>query len=1135
MKLLNLLYHLKSNKVFLWSKENDFIVFSLDLNNKVSSNVENILRKNKQELLEVLNYNNITSEEQSRNTPYYKIPPSLLQNTLSHTQQAIYLHSKLDKEQYAYNVPLFIKFKKVNIEILIKVLRYILNKYDILRISINNNFQYQILDTEKFEISEESVSFDKVIKLCIEKAKIKFQLEGGKLISLEVIKINNLDEVILNLTHHHILSDAYSVGIIVSELLFYYQTLNNNTSYRFNKISRELNYFDYLVYQNFELQTKKYQLIISNLRKKLELAKPIDLKKSNLIFDNREEKLEFKIDYPIYQRLKQLGVKNNVSLYSILLTSLYHILSIYNNNQNNFPIGITVSNRPVEFNNSIGPFISTLPLIPQYNQKVLLIDNIKKIHEDILYLTQHPLININLITEGLKYHPDYIIKLIHIIFSMHNFRHDKQEFNNKLYEVIDIKENGEKTGISITAIETEYHLLFNISYAKNLYEKEYIESIINNFFAFLFKIDESLLIKSPNQINFLTENEYQKIISTWNSKVNKYSEDKTIQQLFEEQVERTPDSIAVIYDDKQVSYRELNNQANKLALYLHKLDVGPEMLVGILLERSIEFLISLLAIFKVGAAYVPLDPSAPIERSILILEDANTKILLSEEDYIKEIKDKATCSILFVKEYLKNNGSSNNVHNLGTFNTPESLAYVIFTSGSTGRPKGAMVEQRGMINHLFCKINDLDLIPSDVIAQTATQIFDISVWQFFSAIVLGGKVCILKDEDAWNPKSLFFVIRKENITILQIVPSYTSTILDLLEEDRDLYKLPKLRFLIITGEALFAHTCNQWLKLFPKIPIINAYGPTECSDDVTHYKFAICNQYRYGIIPIGKVLSNCSIYILNSNLDPVPVGVVGDLYIGGDGVGRGYLNRPDLTTEKFIANKFQTEEERKLNRNTRLYKSGDLGRWSHDGNLEYIGRDDFQVKIRGYRIELGEIESALLSYDGIRQGAVLAKEHKEDGNKYLVGYYVSDNKIDEEKLLSYLQTKLPEYMIPSVLVYLKGLPLTINGKLDRIALPEPAFTSSKSYIGPKNELEARVCSIWAEVLGFPIDKVGVKDDFFKLGGNSILAIKLINKLNKALNCNIAVSVILQNTTIDSFCNHLKCNELNIQLGQNYVF
>jgi amino acid adenylation domain-containing protein len=448
-----------------------------------------------------------------------------------------------------------------------------------------------------------------------------------------------------------------------------------------------------------------------------------------------------------------------------------------------------------------------------------------------------------------------------------------------------------------------------------------------------------------------------------------------------------------------------------------------------------------------------------------------------------------------------------------------------------------MVEYRGMVNHLWIKIDDLQITSNDNIAQTATQSFDVSVWQFLAALIVGGTTIIFKDSQAWEPSELLPLIKQKKITIFQTVPSHMQAILEDVENRADKARqLIGLRLLVFSGEALSFKICNRWLTLYSNIPVINAYGPTECSDDVSHYEVSNIrdNNLLLKTVPIGKVLGNCKIYILDNNLNLLPIRTVGELYIGGDGVGRGYLNRPELTAERFIANPFQTKKEKddkkygKAGRNVRIYKTGDLVRWLPDGNLEYIGRNDFQVKIRGYRIELGEIETVLSSYEGIKQSVVLAKDHTNiDGtvtnNKYLVGYYVSDSKLDEDNILNYLQTKLPEYMVPSILVYLKELPLTINGKLDRKALPDPEFTNSESYVAPRNEIEKQVCQIWSEVLGLAEDKVGIRDNFFKLGGNSIIAIRLISKLNKELNTDITLSLIFVQNTIDKLAKFLKYN------------
>jgi len=1142
MKLLNLLYELKSNKVNIWKNNNGNLLFTFNTRTGFPKYLKNSLIQYKAELLEILIFNTIDSEAKSKSTAFYKIPESFMDNTLSQFQSGVYIQNKLDIAKYTYNVPMFIYLKEVDIEILKNALVYFLTKHPIFRMGVYEDLKYKILDIKEFGIKEYDIDATEEETICENIARNhEFNLNGGKLVNIEIIKIKNCNDYLLNLTHHHILIDHYSLWLIASEILLAYVKLYNGEELNFSisPLDRPINYFDYIVYQNYKLQTKSYKDAIEVLSNKLANAESLQLKKTNLIFDNQGERFDFKLDINIYKKLKQIALDNDVSLYSILLTSLYHVLSIYSGNQVNFPIGLTISNRPIELSNIIGPFISTLPMIPEYNIKDNFIDNIRRVYKEIIFLNEYQQINLNTLTKKLKDSNRVIGDLLHVVFTMHNYKQELQGVSQVQFRIIKQKEIAEKFGINIGAKENNKGLLFHISYAKSLYNKNYIEAIFNSFVSLLSIMDNILLTVQTRKINLLNKENYNQVLNIWNQTDKDYPNDKTICKLFEEQVKKLPDSIAVVFDNIQLTYRELNKMVNQLANYLRNTyTIKSDDLLGIILDRNINFLVSILAVFKIGIAYIPIDPAIPDNRIKSIIKESKPKFLLTEKKYML-FTDKFNEFIInrccFEEIFLHQSNDAN-------FYTPcflNSLSYVIYTSGSTGKPKGAMIEYNGMYNHLRSKIEDLNLTKKDIIAQVATQSFDVSVWQFIIALIVGGKTIIFKEEESWQSKPLLRLIYREKVTIFQTVPIHMSSLIEELSNNFNKlnYSLIKLRWLIMNGEALSSQICIDWFVLYPNIPIINTYGSTECSDDISHLKI-FNNKNLSTIIPLNKPSLNSKIYILNSSLNLLPIGAVGEIYIGGIGVGRGYLNRPELTAERFIANPFQTKEEWQLAKNSRLYKTGDLARWLPDGNLEYVGRDDFQVKIRGHRIELEEIESVLRSYKGIKQGVVLAKEYNNTAgkldNKYLVGYYVSEVKLNEEDILNYLQTRLPDYMIPSVLSHLESLPLMINGKLDRKSLPEIEF-GNNNYVAPRNKLEKQVCNIWSNILGVPIEQVGIRDNFFRLGGNSLLAIKLTNKLNQELNSSISVSVIFKHNTVDKFIYYLQDNNRNNKNVREYEF
>ncbi|MHB9147992.1 MAG: thioesterase domain-containing protein [Candidatus Amoebophilus sp.] len=699
------------------------------------------------------------------------------------------------------------------------------------------------------------------------------------------------------------------------------------------------------------------------------------------------------------------------------------------------------------------------------------------------------------------------------------------------------------------------------NYATSLYDQATIHGFIEVYVEILKQIGSLAAHAEKGKettiadLCYLSEPAYELLVNTWNATEKKYPSEKTIQALFEEQVEKTPEHIAIVYEGVKLTYRELNERSNQLANYLKQTyDIKPDDLLALCLDRSEQMLIAILAVLKSGGAYVPMDPGYPDDRVSYLLGDTNAKVVLANEIYQarlakisqaigKEAIGKEELGIVAIdSKAIREELLIQPTAHPKPATTSTNLAYVIYTSGTTGKPKGVMIEHKGVVS-LVKGVDYVHIDSNDCFIQLADIAFDAATFEIWGGLLNGGSLFIPSASDRTSlfaDMSLFkHTIITNGISVLWL----TKTLFDqLVLLDASIFK--EIKYLLVGGEAL-----NQELMLrlinSTTAPqnVINGYGPTENTTFSCTYNLSKESTVCSDSIPIGKPISSRKAYVLDSNLNPLPIGAVGELYVGGDGLARGYLNRPELTKERFIVNPFQTEQEKQdkgygeSGRNARLYKTGDLVRWLSDGNLEYIGRNDFQVKLRGYRIELGEVESALLSYTGIKQAVVLTKEHRSigtdgasSGSKYLVGYYVSDNKLDETVLLSYLQSKLPEYMVPSAFEHLEGLPLTINGKLDRKALPDPDFKNSDHYVAPRNELEGKLCQIWADVVGLPVEQVGVSDDFFRLGGDSIISIQLVSRLRQKLGIHVSVKDIFSYKTIAKLYDHV----LSKQFASNHA-
>lgn len=567
--------------------------------------------------------------------------------------------------------------------------------------------------------------------------------------------------------------------------------------------------------------------------------------------------------------------------------------------------------------------------------------------------------------------------------------------------------------------------------------------------------------------------------------VNNYSNEKIFFQLFELQVEKTPNEIAVIYKDRNLTYKELNEKSNQLARKLSDEGVKPDSIIGIMSERTLETVIAIIAIFKSGGAYLPIDPNYPKERIQFVIDQSKIEILLVQNISTDALESKIKILDLECKDLYSNDGS-----NLENINNINNLAYVIYTSGSTGIPKGVMIEHAGMMNHIQAKINDLNINFDSIIAQSASLCFDISVWQLLAPLVVGGTTVIYPNSIVINLSGFINQLIDDKVTILEVVPSYLSAILDYLESKE--IRLDKLRYLIVTGEILKSKLVGRWFELYPLIKMVNAYGPTEASDDITH--FIMDRVPNSENIPIGKPINNLNIYIVDESMNLCPIGVKGEILVSGIGVGRGYLNSPDKTKEVFSDDPFLKIK------GVRMYRTGDIGAWLLDGNIAFYGRKDYQVKVNGFRIELGEIEHELLKHPYVKEAVTVAFDGK-NVNSYLCSYIVAQQNISIIELKDFLSKKLPEYMIPSYFVFIDKFPYTPNGKVDRkLLMPPDCMEDDLELTKVCNEqndsvndtIELRVKRIIKNKLDLdlPIEQITLESTMSDLGITSMTFIKI---------------------------------------------
>ncbi|MFS0516458.1 amino acid adenylation domain-containing protein [Nostoc sp. UIC 10607] len=644
-----------------------------------------------------------------------------------------------------------------------------------------------------------------------------------------------------------------------------------------------------------------------------------------------------------------------------------------------------------------------------------------------------------------------------------------------------------------------------------------------------------------SEIDLLAESERYQLLKEFNNNIGDYPVEQTIHSLFEKQVKQTPDQIAVVFGNIQLTYEELNNKANKLANFLQNSRLQKGEFVGILKGRDINFLIALLAILKAGGAYVPIDSTYPVDRIRYMLSNSEIRILFTDSTFfnnlINLLEDSShlksiICLDVKPKNLVNINLSEVNIYDKFDFDKlPQNNinenhqgvdpAYMIYTSGSTGLPKGAIIRHGGAINHIYAQFDALGFTEEFNFLQTAPASSDISVWQFIAPLLIGGSTVIVETETVCNPENLFKIIKEEKIAIAELVPVILRELIDYISRlSTEQRALPHLKWMMVTGESASVELVNQWLNLYPAIKVVNAYGPTEAADDITQFIIDKPLPVNQRTVPIGKPLANLNLYILNPQMQLVPVGVPGEICVSGFGVGVGYWKNPELTQLSFIPNPFLTKKPLPGTNTDVIYKTGDLGRWLADGNIEFLGRIDHQVKIRGFRIELGEIEALLIQHSAVQETVVVVRE--ETNYKRLVAYVVpnfADRDLDSishdlvPQLRHFLKDRLPEHMIPSAFVLLETLPLTPSGKIDRRALPAPDPVQPQlqdTFAAPRTPTEETLAKIWAQVLG--IERVGIHDNFFELGGDSILCIQAIAKAHQA-QLNLTPKQLFQNQTV----------------------
>lgn len=1049
---------------------------------------------------------------------------------LSFSQERIWFIHNLEPESLAYNIILSVKITgKMNISVLKKAFKKVIDRHDILRTTfyqedgipfqkIHNQItdSFNIIDLDNFlHIDKKKEAY----RYANEQAKYLFNLETGPLIRLSVIKYD-YNQYILILNMHHIISDLWSTGNFANELSSIYYSLLLGKESVLPELS--IQYSDYAFWQRKYLTDKKLSSEIEywkNTLKGLPVLKLPQDKPRPLIQTYIGSYVSYKFDDELLEQLKILSINLNTSVFMILLSCFYILLHKYTG-MDDIPVGTPVANRLYSsIEHQIGTFVNTIVLRALLKNNPDTLDFINNVKNISLEAFSHQNVPFERIVELINPDRDLSrLPLAQVLFNVANAPLTGNFLDNMDWDIYNLKETGVQFDLTLT-IEPEITKQATFHYNTDLFEHSTIKQLGGHYVNILKEV-LSNPYKKISDISMLTEEEFGYMVVDWNKTKSAYPDKKIFCELFEKTVLRNKKRTAVIFNNISLDYQELNKNSNSLARYLLKKGAEPEKIIAVYMDRSPELIISLLAVMKSGAAYLPLDLSYPEDRLNYMLLDSDARLLLTTDKYKNRLNfphEKTVCINTVQDEINKLNNS-----NLSVTAKPENIVYVIYTSGSTGNPKGVQITHRNLINFLYSMKDKPGLDNSDNLLAVTPVSFDISCLELYLPLLTGAKIILADSDTSRDGRLLNKLIETSKPTIMQATPSTWQM---LIETGWSINI--KIKKILCGGEAISKNLASKLLSYCESL--WNLYGPTETT--VWSLVYRICN--KDSPVLIGKPIANTSLYVLDQFMNPVPVGVYGELFIGGDGVARGYLNNNELTDKKFVKDIFSVRIDSKM------YGTGDLVRYRKDGNLDFLGRTDFQVKLHGHRIELEEIDFWIQKYDGIEKSVTIISSKNLD-EKRIVSYIIKDNNNDfaENRLFEFLKAKIPDFMVPSKLMVIDSFPLTPNNKLDIKSLPPPVWenTDDVEIIPPNDELERKVIDIWQEVLG--VKEIGMKSNFFKYGGHSLLAVSLLYKIKEEFNIEIPLRYMFLAPTPEEFAELLRKQTFqklnNIEIDENDI-
>ena len=912
---------------------------------------------------------------------------------------------------------------------------------------------------------------------------------------------------------HHIVSDGWSIGVLLKELSAAYEAFAAGRQPELPKLP--IQYADFAVWQREWLQGDTLRRQMKYWKERLSKVPMLELPTDRPrppVQSYRGASLTHLIDLGLTGRLKALARRESVTPYMFLLAVFKTLLGRYTR-QDDIVVGTPVANRNrTELEPLIGFFVNTLVLCTDLSGDPTFRELLGRVRDVTLGAFAHQDVPFEKLVEELQPERDTSrTPLFQVMFSLQNAPLPPLRMGDIEISLLDDETEVSPFDLSFDVTERADGLLCTLEYNTDLFDGATVRRMLKHF-AVLLDAAVTDPSASLSALPLLTDEERHELLFQWNETRRDFPRDRCVHELFEEQVARAPEAVALVCGGERLTYAELNARANRLARHLRACGVGAEARVGILLERSVEMAVALLAILKAGGGYVAFDPSYPAERLRYMLEDSGVTLLLTQQNVMPNDFQGRPIFLDAERDAI----AERDTQNVQSGADPSNIVYLVYTSGSTGRPKGIVIEHRSLVNAAYGFINNHRMTERDRLLQFASLSFDVAAEEFVSAWLSGGCI-VMRPEAVMSYADFVSLLQREEVTIVNLPASFWLEWLTAMN-DKGLEMPSTLRRVIVGNEKTLEESLAKWQRTVgQQVEWCNAYGPSETTITVSNYEPATTNSAREekSVVPIGRPSLNAELYVLDPAQQLVPTGVAGELYIGGAGLARGYHNQPAQTAERFIPHPYSQ------NAGERLYRTGDLARYRADGNIEFLGRVDEQVKIRGFRIEVGEVEAVLAQHAGVRESVVVARED-DRGSTHLVAYVVANNgDLQTAELRNYMKQRLPEYMLPSAIVRLEVFPLTPNGKLDRRALPAPNGAGGEAdgpYVAPRSELERLIADVWREALG--VERVGVRDNFFNLGGHSLLLIRVNNRLREALQMELPVVELFKYPTVSALAEHL---------------